>query len=230
MPAVVVTAALLLVVLAAHVVPAKYGRDAPPHYVPVPTATATLPSQSVPRGGRSGPEHTHPLPTIIASYVLLGLIAAGLIWGLTNVLLTRLRSGRREWRTSRLDHDTGTATALLDRRIESAVDEGLDELAHGPVTDAIIACWQRLEDAATTAGVAPHRSDTPTDTVVRVLGQGRARPEPLETLADLYREARFSRHEMGEPSRAAARAALEAIRADLARTDARADTPGGVRA
>jgi hypothetical protein len=38
---------------------------------------------------------------------------------------------------------------------------------------------------------------------------------PLLRLADLYREARYSRHELPESARTEARAALEQLRAEL---------------
>jgi hypothetical protein len=45
-------------------------------------------------------------------------------------------------------------------------------------------------------------------------------PRAIERLARLYREARFSRHPLGEDARAQAAAALEALHADLARVSA----------
>lgn len=133
-------------------------------------------------------------------------------------MLTRVLPTRRRRRSLPHPGDAGPAEmndAMLTRRVEAAVDEGLDVIAQGPVADAIIACWLRLVDTVTSAGVALRRSDTPTETVVRVLARGGVRAASLERLADLYREARFSTHRMNEASREAARQALERIREDL---------------
>ncbi len=216
MPVVVVTAALLAVALASRVVPPKYGRDQPGRPVAESAASRTPSALPTVRRGQ-GHTTTHPLAVTIPAYVLLGIVAAGLVWALVTVLTTRLRAGRRARR--RVPRPgTGVAADRLAARLEAVVGESMDDLADGPVTDAIIACWLRLQDAAGGAGIALHRSDTPTETVVRVLGEGtrRVRAEPLQALADLYREARFSRHELGEPDRARARSALEQIRAQLA--------------
>lgn len=222
MPVLLVTAALLLVALASHVVPPKYGRDAPPHYDSQEAHATSHPATTTPAPlSRQPGGASHPLAVLVPAYVLLGVIAAGLVWALVNVLTTRLRGGRREWRRAP-GTDGDAAAEQLAARIGTAVHEGLEDLAQGPVADAIIACWLRLEDAAASAGIALRRSDTPAETIVRVLEVGsgrRVRPEPAQALAQLYREARFSRHVMGEPARAAARAALEDIRADLARRD-----------
>ena len=59
------------------------------------------------------------------------------------------------------------------------------------------------------------RADTPEEAVGRMLGAGGVRAEPLRRLADLYREARFSRHRMTETDVDAARAALTGILDDL---------------
>jgi hypothetical protein len=45
-------------------------------------------------------------------------------------------------------------------------------------------------------------------------------PGALAELADLYREARFSRHEVGEPERAEARTLLHRLRDRLTRAPA----------
>ena len=108
-------------------------------------------------------------------------------------------------------------------RLRAAVDEALDELGTGgPVSDAIIACWLRLEHASQVAGVEPVPSDTAEEAIQRVFAVRAVRAAPLERLAELYREARFSRHRLGEADAEAARAALGQVLADLS-TDADAD-------
>jgi hypothetical protein len=82
----------------------------------------------------------------------------------------------------------------------------------------IITCWQRLRAAAAQAGVPPVASDTPEESIARVLRAGavsEAAAPPLATLAGLYREARFSEHEMSRGDVWVARQALQAIVAQL---------------
>jgi hypothetical protein len=99
--------------------------------------------------------------------------------------------------------------------LANAVGAGFDELASGPVAEAIIACWLSMRDAAVAAGVEQRRSDTPEEFVSRVLESAQVRPAPLHELAQLYREARFSAHAMTDADRAAPPAALQAVGADL---------------
>ena len=73
-----------------------------------------------------------------------------------------------------------------------------------------MACWLRLEEVVAEAGVPPRRSETSAEFVVRVLHSLDLDPRAIGALAALYREARFSEHELGEDARTAARAALAA--------------------
>ena len=88
-------------------------------------------------------------------------------------------------------------------------------LRRGRPRDAIVDCWLRLEAAVIDAGVARLPSDTATELTERVLAEHRVDPSALAGLAALYREARFSRHEMGEDARRAAIAALDRVHTDL---------------
>jgi hypothetical protein len=90
-------------------------------------------------------------------------------------------------------------------------------LRTGIPRDAIVACWSRLEASVVSAGVEPRPSDTSTELVERVLAQYQLDRSAIGTLAALYREARFSTHEMPERDRAAAITALEEVHAGLRR-------------
>jgi hypothetical protein len=156
------------------------------------------------------------LPGWLYGTVLFGTF--GLIFAL--VVMVIMNMGRPEWRWragrhADLRRPGGVAAPDLPRRLAEAVDRGLGDLADGTVADAIVACWLRVHRSAVAAGVAPVRSDTPEDFVQRVLRSAHVRLAPLEKLAELYREARFSRHVMSEADRGAARAALEDISRDL---------------
>jgi hypothetical protein len=101
-------------------------------------------------------------------------------------------------------------------RLAEAVDTGLSRIDSGTATDAVIACWVALEEAAASAGVARDPSETPAEFTVRVLGVGGISEPQLDRLGELYREARYSTHGSSEPARTEARAALLRLRDELA--------------
>ena len=65
------------------------------------------------------------------------------------------------------------------------------------------------------AGLPRSRHETSAEFVVRVLHRLDLDPRAIGELAALYREARFSDHQLGEEARERARAALERLHADL---------------
>ncbi len=91
-------------------------------------------------------------------------------------------------------------------------------LRRGRPRDAIVECWLRLEAAVVEAGVERHPSDTSTELIERVLAEHRVDPAAIARLAALYREARFSDHDMDEGARRAAIVALDTVHADLGAT------------
>jgi hypothetical protein len=107
-------------------------------------------------------------------------------------------------------------------RLAEAVDAGLARIDSGKATDAVIACWVALEEAAASAGVPRDPAETPAEFTVRVLGIGGISEGQLVRLGALYREARYSTHGSSEEARTEARAALLRLRDDLAA--ARPDT------
>jgi hypothetical protein len=113
------------------------------------------------------------------------------------------------------DQDTDWERVKVDRLAE-AVESGLAAVESGTATDAVIACWVALEDAAASAGVARQASETPAEFTVRVLGVGGISEPELLRLAELYREARYSTHGSSEEARSQARDALLRLRDELA--------------
>ena len=80
----------------------------------------------------------------------------------------------------------------------AAVDGAIDELGAGSAgarLDHRVLAAARGRGRA--AGVEPVPSDTAEEAIDRVFAARTVRAAPLRTLADLYREARFSRHPMG---------------------------------
>jgi type II secretory pathway pseudopilin PulG len=210
-------AALLVVVLGAHVTPGGYHghfRYVPPHsFAPRPslaipaTPSGTATSDSLEHAGSSWVS----VPLLLAVVAIVILVVV-VLW----ISVPRPgRWARRRRAAAPAQQTAQQAAEDLARQLARAVDAGYEDLAAGPVEDAIIACWLSLRDAALAAGVEPRQSDTPDEFVRRVLGSAQVRPAPLRELAELYREARFSAHPMTETDRAAARTALRAVGADL---------------
>lgn len=96
-------------------------------------------------------------------------------------------------------------------------------LSGGTPRNAIVACWLRLEAAVDDAGLHRRAADTSTELVERVLAEWLVDDHALHDLAELYREARFSDHDLGEDRRQAAITALDAVHAGL-RQRAHAET------
>ena len=88
-------------------------------------------------------------------------------------------------------------------------------LEEGSPRNAIVACWLRLEEVAGEAGVPARPAETSTEFTTRVIGALAFDPAMINGFAGLYREARFSRHELGEPARRAAVAALRSLYDDI---------------
>ncbi len=88
-------------------------------------------------------------------------------------------------------------------------------LASGTPRNAIVACWMQLERDATDAGVARDPAETSSEYAARVIAEASVDTAPIHELAALFREARFSRHELGPAHRDAALDALERVEAAL---------------
>lgn len=95
------------------------------------------------------------------------------------------------------------------------VDAQLAAVEQGDARNGIVACWLRLQEIVAAAGLPPHPSETSAEFVVRTLKALDLDPRAIGTLAALYREARFSEHEIGEDGRTAARSALHVLHDDL---------------
>jgi hypothetical protein len=119
--------------------------------------------------------------------------------------------------------DTGEALA-------GAVLAGREALADDPdPRTAIIACYAAMEASLGEGGISRQKADTPADLLERAVAAGLVQGFAAQTLTDLFREARYSTHPMGEHQRDQARAALESISAYLAAAKAEADARFGVR-
>ncbi|MGI5245509.1 DUF4129 domain-containing protein [Dactylosporangium sp. CA-139066] len=108
-------------------------------------------------------------------------------------------------------------TAAAGDEVMAAVEAGLVELSDTDADPrrAVIACWVRLERAAAAAGTPRLVGDSPTELVTRLLAAHQVSRPTLEGFAEVYREARYATHPVGERSRHDAITALRQIRAEL---------------
>lgn len=113
------------------------------------------------------------------------------------------------------DIDPETALRRASVSLTEDAEEQQAALASGTPRNAVVACWQRLEDRARAAGFSARRSDTSTEFATRLLERASADPAAVQRLARLYREARFSDHELTEQHRTEAAEALGAIHVSL---------------
>lgn len=183
---------------------------------PRPLPTRTAPTLDVPSQG-SPPPARDLKPVEVPGWVN-ALWQAVVYAGVTLLALFLLRALYRMLRKvelPQLENDDTDWERLKVDRLAEAVESGLAAVDSGTATDAVIACWVALEEAAASAGVARHASETPAEFTVRVLGVGGISEPELLRLAQLYREARYSTHGSTEEARAQARAALIRLRDEL---------------
>ena len=163
-------------------------------------------------------QQTHDLSwlgDLLAWAVLLGFL-------FVVVLLARfawVRRPRRPEAPPEVDFDVLPAERLA-RALSEDLDAQLDAVAGGTPRNGIVRCWLRLEQSVAEAGLPPQRFETAAEFTVRVLHRLDLDPRAIGRLAGLYREARFSEHELGEDARTAARSALEQLHEDLRRVGA----------
>jgi hypothetical protein len=115
-----------------------------------------------------------------------------------------------------LSHDAATSeTVVSPEQLARGIDTSLAAVNTGTPSNAIVACWLALEQTAALAGVPRRATETPSEFTVRVLAAAAVSEPVLGRLADLYREARFSQHDLSESARTEAREALAVLRAQL---------------
>jgi hypothetical protein len=183
-----------------------------PEPTQVPSDTVSAPTPLPPPPERETKDRPFPewLQSLWQALIWLAVAAAAVFLGwliyriLRQVEVPQAEAEDTDWERMKAD------------RLAEAVDTGLARIDSGTATDAVIACWVALEEAAASAGVARDPSETPAEFTVRVLGVGGISEPELVRLGELYREARYSTHGSTEQARADARSALLRLRDDLA--------------
>ncbi|ANH37764.1 hypothetical protein I601_1325 [Nocardioides dokdonensis FR1436] len=207
---------LLLAVWAASIGPGEVLRGEGPDRVTLPSAPQTTPSVDgmlgpLSEGTRPGPDEQSPLLAVLAGVLMLGAgVALAVVLGLGARHLWRLRPAAAA-PSDHVEFDVlePPSRAVIGEALARDAEERRRALAQGSPRNAIVACWQRFEDRAADLGVHPRASETSTEFARRVLELSGADAATVSALAEGFREARFSRHEIGEDARARAIALWE---------------------
>jgi hypothetical protein len=154
-----------------------------------------------------------------------GTIAV-LVLGAAFCVLVMVRSllAGRENRTPEVTDSLDLDLEALALAVSGDASERLDALSAGTPAQGIIAAWTHLEATLHEAGLPLSPSRTSTEVSLDVLRRFSVDQTTLGTLADQYREARWSMHPLTEEDRSRAAAAYGALDAAV-----RAGMPEGSR-
>jgi len=213
---------LLLVTWAATIGPDEVvrGEGNPPNYETLPTETVEPVEPASNRGSAGSGDQDLLLTivsivvTVLGAVVMLAIVLSVLRW-----LLTRdWRRHRREPEPEEIQFDPLDAPAQVARTMVARAQEQRDVLAEGSPRNAIVACWHQFEEQAAAAGVRRQTWETSSEFTLRVLDRLAADSAAVTNLAELYRAARHSTHEITEADRAEAQVALDLVHRSLGRS------------
>ena len=215
---------LLLVTWAATIGPDEVvrGEGNPPSYATTlptsETTTAASPTSDARPHGGGDRDLLFTIVTILAS-LLAAVVMLAAVLSLLRWLLTRdWRRHRREPEPEEIQFDPLDAPAEIARTMVARAREQQAVLAEGSPRNAIVACWHQFEEQAAAAGVRRQTWETSSEFTLRVLDRLAADSAAVTTLAELYRAARHSTHEITEADRAEAQVALDLVHRSLGRT------------
>ncbi|MGI9623507.1 MAG: DUF4129 domain-containing protein [Acidimicrobiales bacterium] len=154
---------------------------------------------------------------------IVAIAAFALILLLGAYASSQLKTSFRAWRLAlpggRREAFAEPLPDAVDPQVHVDADAARVSLSEGPVRNAIVACWVQLEGDVAAAGLPRHVAETSSEYVERVIGTSSVDAEPIRELAALYREARFSIHDLGPDHRARAAQALDRALAALDHCD-----------
>lgn len=163
--------------------------------------------------GRAATPPDAPYADVIAwgIRIVLALVVLAVLAAVARAVVEQLRT------TTQHEERTEVSAEVTPDVMLAAARQGEELLATGTPANAVVAAWVTLEDAARSAGIGDDRSRTSAELVGSVLRRFDVDAKALDRLGALYREARFSRHEIGEDLREQARDALRQVQSDLSR-------------
>ncbi len=213
---------LLMVMFAARSGPERIFTG-PLHDPSVPRVTRTL---SIPPGPRirhhRGDGLIHSSPFFLAVGWVIGVAALGLALWLLYLGVRRLLRylAERKPRTkptppAYVDFDVLDDPEPLIEEMRQDADAQYELLLGGQPRNAIVACWDRFEEQAERVDASRKAWETSSEFTLRLLDAVSADVDAVSRLESLYREARFSEHEMHESHRQEAIEALRVIHTSL---------------
>ncbi|HEX3221308.1 MAG TPA: DUF4129 domain-containing protein [Nocardioides sp.] len=212
---------LLLVMLAARTGPQRivHGTLRDPSFPAVnPSYTPpTLPAGPPGRRG-SGLLHSNPVFEAIGWAIRLAVVVA-LLWllyrGIRRLREVTWRVRRPAPKAEQVDFDVLDDPEPLAEEMRRDAEDQFALLLGGSPRNAIVACWDRFEEQAERVNAARRPWETSSEFTLRLLDAVSADPFAVSRLEGLYREARFSAHDIDEARRESAVEALRAIQASL---------------
>jgi hypothetical protein len=212
---------LLMVMFAARSGPHRIvnGPLRDPSIKPVNPAFPQRTPPGLARGGRdSGLLHSNPVFEAIgwgikvAALVVLGWLLYRGVRRLRDLVRWRRRPPPK---AHLVDFDVLDDPEPLAEEMRADAADQFELLLGGTPRNAIVACWDRFEEQAEHVRAARKPWETSSEFTLRLLDAVSADPAAVSRLEALYREARFSEHEIDESRRESAIEALRAIHASL---------------
>lgn len=212
---------LLMIMLAARTGPQRiiHGTLRDPSFAGTPTYQG-LPNRPLPStaGGRGLFPHNGFFRAVARVFEVAVLVCVLLLvyWGVRRVReMVSLRRHPPRPVPEHVDFDVlDDPEPLADEIREDAADQ-FALLLGGAPRNAIVACWDRFEEQAERVGAARKPWETSSEFTLRLLEAVAADQAAVRRLEGLYREARFSDHDIDESRRESALEALGAIHASL---------------
>jgi hypothetical protein len=164
--------------------------------------------------------HDNPFFTAVGWMIRLAILVC-ILWLAyqgAKRLAERIKDFRRRKAPARpeaVDFDVLDDPTPLVQEMQRDADEQFELLLGGEPRNAIVECWDRFEEQAERAKAARHDWETSSEFILRLLDAMSADHAAVVRLEGLYREARFSQHEIDEGRRESAVEALRAIHASL---------------
>lgn len=150
---------------------------------------------------------------VVEVAVVLGVCYLLLRLGMWERRVRRERWARRgrQRATASVDFDVLERPEVVARELLADADGQRRALLEGSPRNAVVACWHRFEVQAAAAGLERAAWETSSEYTIRVLDLVDAHQPAVSRLAGLYREARFSEHQLTEAHRQEALEALDTI-------------------
>ncbi|WP_020144526.1 DUF4129 domain-containing protein [Terracoccus sp. 273MFTsu3.1] len=195
---------------------------------PLPTLTSLPPSATPSRPSSTSTAMPFDPSPVLVTLVQIVLVLAALV--VLVVLAQLVRSLLRRRPHLELHEEPDFAVPLVPTELLEEARDRLRDLESGEPRNAIVAAWLGLETSAAATGLPRLPAETSTEYTERVIGVWPVDSARLGDLAALYREARFSVHDLGESHRDRAIADLRVLIADLEQVASRQAADRGASA